>query len=564
MGAIFTDNATLGVVNSTIGAPVFVEADNTDNTDSNSHGQLIVRSGGASGGSAMTLYNNRVGEWSAGISPGDTHFKITSGDDLTQNSYFEISDAGPITFNSAYSFPTDPGNPDQVLFTDGSGQLFWSDVIQAYYSLTPYIVGPDGDVNAQFTGNSGIRDAIAAAVSDGAGTGNYKNIYIKGGAYTLTFGGVDIPAGINLIGIDASGTINANTRPSAMITGIINLVDNAVSDVATHFSNLGFANSGAPNFKSGNPMSTVDLHLIGCYVEGDNPVFYNDQEQATSFNVEIDSCFINSNGSLYQNKGSTANTLNITASYSQIVADGDRSDMASGTLNLNISYCQMTAHFGSSEVPVEFGASIYNSTHSSSTDLINFINDDFSSFVNYTNSVLYNNISYTGNSGGVELDASFQFAGTITAPSYTRRDCLCTTPDASGTLLAFKNNDVFNGSDEFKNSSVVVTGDEIPSVLTSVIVNEGESIVFQGTVIGAQNGNPNGACGGNFMAVAKRIIGSDIELVGVPIVNVMATSTESFSVAVDTGAQAIRVLVGGTPETTYNWITTYTYQKMTE
>jgi hypothetical protein len=98
--------------------------------------------------------------------------------------------------------------------TTGSGNTITID----YWSLTPYIVGPDP--NSQF---STISAAISAAISAGVSSSSPANIYIKpkGGGYTENFSIVD---GINLIGFNAQtsviGTISMSTAGTASISGL--------------------------------------------------------------------------------------------------------------------------------------------------------------------------------------------------------------------------------------------------------------------------------------------------------------------------------------------------------
>ena len=41
------------------------------------------------------------------------------------NGKFSVSDAGAVTFNNAFTFPTADGTANYVLKTNGSGQLAW-------------------------------------------------------------------------------------------------------------------------------------------------------------------------------------------------------------------------------------------------------------------------------------------------------------------------------------------------------------------------------------------------------------------------------------------------------
>ena len=60
------------------------------------------------------------------------------------NGKFSVSDAGAVTFNNAFTFPTVDGGANYVLKTNGSGQLAW---------------GPDNDSGGDITG-SGTANTV--------------------------------------------------------------------------------------------------------------------------------------------------------------------------------------------------------------------------------------------------------------------------------------------------------------------------------------------------------------------------------------------------------------------
>jgi len=88
------------------------------------------------------------------------------------NGKFSVSDAGAVTFNNAFTFPTADGTANYVLKTNGSGQLAW---------------GPDndgGDITGSGTANKVTQFTGAKTIGDGPIT--FSN---SSATATSTFGG---------------------------------------------------------------------------------------------------------------------------------------------------------------------------------------------------------------------------------------------------------------------------------------------------------------------------------------------------------------------------------------
>jgi hypothetical protein len=152
--------------------------------------------------------------------------------------------------------------------TSGSGNTI--DISGAnivYYSLTPYIVGPD--VHSQFTT---IGAAITQAVTDGASASNPKNIYIK----PQSGGYVENPTledGINIIGFGPNTQINGNvtiangTTTSTISNITLNTNSNycltmsGASETVVNCYNvlIGAANHTAINFSNTNADSVISM-----------------------------------------------------------------------------------------------------------------------------------------------------------------------------------------------------------------------------------------------------------------------------------------------------------------
>ena len=102
------------------------------------------------------------------------------------NGKFSVSDAGAVTFNNAFTFPTADGTANYVLKTNGSGQLAW---------------GPDndgGDITGSGTANTVTKFTGAKTIGDGPITFSSNdstfagNVSAGGGTFTQAGGGVQV------------------------------------------------------------------------------------------------------------------------------------------------------------------------------------------------------------------------------------------------------------------------------------------------------------------------------------------------------------------------------------
>ena len=95
-------------------------------------------------------------EWFVGSGYGQSGFNIGYASDGVQSSYsnqnkLAISTSGAVTFNGAYTFPTSDGSANQVLQTDGSGNLSFAN---ASGGSTDSITDADGDTKIQVEENT--------------------------------------------------------------------------------------------------------------------------------------------------------------------------------------------------------------------------------------------------------------------------------------------------------------------------------------------------------------------------------------------------------------------------
>ena len=122
------------------------------------------------------------------------------------NGKFSVSDAGAVTFNNAFTFPTADGTANYVLKTNGSGQLSWS---------------PDnnnGDITGSGTANTVTKFTGAKTIGDGPITFSSNDSTFSGDveiAANLFSTGQNLKfhaAGTHVMNIDINGKVYPNVN----------------------------------------------------------------------------------------------------------------------------------------------------------------------------------------------------------------------------------------------------------------------------------------------------------------------------------------------------------------
>ena len=95
------------------------------------------------------------------------------------NGKFSVSDAGAVTFNNAFTFPTTDGAANYVLQTNGSGQLAWA-------------LNGNGDISGSGTANTVTKFTATKTIGDGPITFSGNNSTFLGtiGSGTITSTGI--------------------------------------------------------------------------------------------------------------------------------------------------------------------------------------------------------------------------------------------------------------------------------------------------------------------------------------------------------------------------------------
>lgn len=127
------------------GVTVVSSVNHSDNSNTDSNAQQLIKSGGASGGDPYTRYLiSGTQEFSVGIDNTDSD-KLKIGPNAhpsTGIASISVKPAGDITFYGAYEFPTTDGSAGQTLVTDGTGNIDWGstagsgEVLQVIYAQT--------------------------------------------------------------------------------------------------------------------------------------------------------------------------------------------------------------------------------------------------------------------------------------------------------------------------------------------------------------------------------------------------------------------------------------------
>ena len=115
----------------------------------------------------------------------------------------------------------------------------------------------------------------------------------------------------------------------------------------------------------------------------------------------------------------------------------------------------------------------------------------------------------------------------------------------------------FTGSQEVKTQATAQTTNNVGSTLYSLALNQNESVMFKGTIIGSTAAHTD-VCGGSFEACATRSTGN-IFMIGTPIININSSTTASFNISVNPATQTINLNVIGLSATVYNWSSFVTY-----
>lgn len=441
--------------------------------------------------------------------------------------------------------------------TNGPGTINLEN-ISPYYSLTPYIVGPDA--HSQFFQ---IQDAINQAVADGMSSANPKNIYVK----PATYNGFTVADGMNLIGlVDQTVSVSSSTYgPSVFI-----------STAVTHaFGNVSFQGiSFIPPAGSAYHMESGEANFSGCYSNISAASFFSFTGTGSKV-VYLSQCVIAGSGT-----------------SSLAICDGSNMSIFINAFGSQIAYPGVTTFTGS-------GSNVLLSM-SSGFLLMSFVfnvggfNYDMRSMVQVAGVAPNTHITSGANvtSGNVTaLDTGISAGSTalffdFTLGSgcvYTISQCNVNSNIPDFFIQSAANNKiggalyfvggagidqqdhrlVFNcgnigwrGSYWNMQQSMIQTTSTSPAILIPIPVPSGVTVTVSGTLTAANPGHSD-ITGGDFSFTADGTLGA---IVGTPSKNVFATSSGDFSISFSGGMALLEVTAPSS--SAYNWSSSYSYQQL--
>ena len=420
----------------------------------------------------------------------------------------------------------------------------------SYISLSPYIVGPDAH-----SGFSTIAAAIAQAVTDGASVTNQKNIYIKpqSGGYTEN---LTLHDGINLVGFSAlpspATNFSSNDFPAVEITGTFTISTAA----ETKITNVWLNQSGSNNIF--NITGSCILQLSGCRVDLSSGVCFSISASSPSIIIGTSTIVATSTAKMFAS--STSGDFTFSVGNSILNDGGTASTIGSGTI-----FEDLVATY--STLGISIDATAAN---------IAAISCNYCSLGGDGNSFISMNSGSNG-SGATFTDCTLVGSGTVFASSNTCTktfelvNCtfISTTVFQSGNFSNYTiansnyngNRTVnkyqitgFQGTDAISGQATLHTTSGSAQTLISIPVASGTAITLQG-IISAANAAHSDMTGGSFLVMAD---GTAAAIVASPVLNIIPTSTGTFSASFSGGNLLIQVTAPSA--SAYNWVANYTYQ----
>ncbi len=404
-----------------------------------------------------------------------------------------------------------------------------------YAPFSTYIVGTGAHAYAT------IQAAITQAVSDGASNSTPKLIFVQAGTYSTDF---TLQAGIYLIAANGR-TYTTEFSPSIPTPEV------PAVKLVCKISYTGSANSVAKIKGFG---ITTPAGGIGCDSSTNSFLYFEDCIINTTDNAHIFLSPSSAGKFFFTNCSSIGlgNFFSILFASSQLkLYNCDINNTAAGTFSASAITCvTRNTQFNTGNLTVSSGSTFFDSS-SSSYPTINVTGGSISG--TFLGGVVSNIAADSPTSVSI---VNAIITGTLSGTgSYQKFYCreLSRTP-------FIKELPGYYGSDYCFCQGGVQTTDATPTNIACDPIGTNESCTIIGNVVGSNTAHTD-SVGGSFTATVQRA-GGAISLVGVVVPTVYSSSTGTFTVSVDTTAQALVVQVAGVAATTMNWVTTFQYQRV--
>lgn len=120
----------------------------------------------------------------------------------------------------------------------------------------------------------------------------------------------------------------------------------------------------------------------------------------------------------------------------------------------------------------------------------------------------------------------------------------------------------YTGSQDFKLQEAVQTTDNTPTTIISLALSEGEMATVWARINGFQS-DFSDALSASVLFGVRRGTGGNVTILGNPIIDVITSDgNANVTATVDTGTQTLLIQVTGVTAQTWNWASTYNYQKV--